>query len=532
MTQNVIRFDPITGGLVQVTVPDNGIAVAPSPTTDLVNSLVNQPMLDEIPNRDFVSVGVNSPGAPLMSTTVTDATNNSANCRALVFAPLLSDITDIQLGFVGFSQSSGTGPVVLPNAYTVSGVSVEYPLGTTPKQVFFPGGGGSVTVSPGVADLRTLSLPVFIPRGAQFAIKTDLAWTGTMMFGSAGATKGTDEWCTRGTGVAAHYLDNTVLATTTSGTGFRPLVYAKLNTRLPTVVLFGDSRMAGSADQIDANSWAIGWMKRALRGKVPVINLAMGGTKISDYLVRPDVFHNLTRRNITHVHVGWGINDLNGGQSVSTVQSNLQAFINPMLTRGVQISLQTIEPNTTATNHWLDTAQTPSASNANRIAYNNWLRANWKSLGAFQLVDADLAIDANQDSLWDADPGATLWTTGQSAVGAPTMAAGRVSSVAYTPGWQFGGTAGSGYPNNLVTDWWAVPFPGDTGSGASGTATVNGSGQITTYTVTNPGNGYNSVPLINIRQAFSPDGLHANYRGCNELIAKTGASPAMFNFNT
>ena len=55
--------------------------------------------------------------------------------------------------------------------------------------------------------------------------------------------------------------------------------------------------------------------------------------------------------------------------------------------------------------------------------------------------------------------------------------------------------AGSGYTNATVT---IVPANGDTGSGATASATITSGGRIAAITVTNPGTGYKVVPTVKI----------------------------------
>jgi hypothetical protein len=470
-----------------------------------------------------------------------DSTNNSANARGLQRAEYA--LTDVMLGFPEFTlQGGGAGPELdNPNAYTVV-ASIEYPIGSTPQRVYFQNGQStSATINPGRGTVFSDPLELNIPAGAYFAVKCFVTWTGSMLF-PAGASSlifnfpiaglpNQSEWTTRGIGLTDQTLTLTTFTNTTANQGFGPNVYGRTAPRNVVLGVIGDSIPSGLSDATDSvnASWARA-ISRAMRGTIPVFNNTIGGYLQAEFLTRPAGQLSAMRDFVTHVIVELGTNDLSAAASLATLQAQFQAIAEPWILRGNKVFGWPITPHTTSSNHWLDTAsQAVLGFEAIRQGYNAWLRANWPALGLAGLIDAAAALETS-GGLWNVDVGAALWTAG-SGVGLYAVMSGQsVGSIINGGSLSNGTTVGAGYPNNTAGTWFAYPYPGDNGSGANGTLTSNGSGQIlaASTAVTSGGAGYFVPPLINVASALTVDGLHPNSRGWNEIIYRTQLSPALF----
>lgn len=480
----------------------------------------------------FMCVSNNNPQVIAITTNAADSTNNSANTRSLITAPLNTALSDIRLAFAGWGIVTGGGAETsLPNGYTVT-ASIEYPIGATPRQIWF-GGNPSITIVPGRTLVFSDPIAVGIAAGARYSIRTFVTWTGTFWFsGNQSSLLGAGaEWTTRGIDLADHTLDLTNTASTTAGQGFSPIVQARTQTRIPVLGIVGDSISGGTNDQTDpvTNSRSI---IRSLRNKMPGIDTGVGGYSTLFYLQRNEGAHLVLRDSITHMIMELGVNDINSGMSFATLSSNWQKIMAPFLNRGLKCYGWTLTPRSTSTDAFLTLANQTvlSAPNeANRQLFNAWLLANGISFGLSGILDAAHVVDPTDVGKWVCDPGASVSASGANAAAFATVVGGVVTAVA-TSLFSTGASVGAGYPNATVIPWTSSPYPGETGSGAVGTCTTNGSGQAITWTVTNGGSGYSAPPMINLVGPWTIEGLHPSPRAYNEIIFRTGLGPGMFGF--
>jgi hypothetical protein len=496
------------GAMAQSCVP----AVAPAAT-------IKPPVQVCVGNTEFA----------LPNAFISDATNNSLNSRKLCFAPKLSDVTDIVLAFPGFGLINPEQDMPVP--YTVK-ASVEYPIGTTPRQVFFSGA-TSVTVNPGRNLVRADPLPVTISAGKQFAVKTYVTWTGgAFWLTTCTACLMAGEWTTRGIGLPDHTLDNLAQVTTSNLGGFGPVVYGTLDTPTAVVGLVGDSWGALTGDWPDPSVGYYAW-GRAMRGAIPFINLANGGDSDGNYFARPEGRNLVLRNGITHCIWEMGGNDLFGGGSIPLMISNLETAINPFLDRGVKCYAMTLTPRATSTDGWLTAQnQTPASLPVEnvRIPYNIWLRSNWASIGLTGIFDVAHAVDPGDTGKWGFDPGGTIPVT-SSCSGFATLSNGAIASVA-TAGYNGNSSAGQPYPPGSV----AIPcmvYPYTNTGGGSG-AVVNAISDpvhpwVSSFAVVNGGSGYGYPPMIASLGNWTGDGVHAISSGWNKILSVcTNIAPETF----
>lgn len=470
-----------------------------------------------------------------------ETTNNSLNARNVFWAPQNSSLTDIVLAFPG---SSFNAPEVdNPAAYTVS-AQIEYPAGTfTPV---YSNGQRILTVPPGKtqSSFDPCSSLVIAP-GAQYFPKLWMNWPipGGFYDNSSGNVL-SGNVCRFGVNVP----DQTGITITTPGTsggiaggGYTPIVYATCTS--PVVLgIIGTSHDRGVGDIADPNSGgALAWA-RAIRNEFPVMTFAKIGMEAAQYLTRPDGANIAYRNAITHVLIDCTTNDIFvASSSLATCQANLIAMIAPFLLRGVKVYTTTVTPRSTSTDVWLTTAnQTVSnpAAEAVRVAYNAWIRANWRSLGiAAAPFDFGRAIDPTDSGVWSVDPGAQATSNNGLTVqrGWCTMSAGVFAfgngSVASIP-IAFGGGNGALFTNNLSTTVNCIVrnMPGDTtGAGAVVVGNTDNTGKITSFTVQAVGSGYKYPPLIAPAARRTLDGTHFVGGSYDHVISTLGLGPNSFS---
>ena len=471
--------------------------------------------------RSLVQVCVGNSGFPLPDDFMNDTTSNSLNSRKICYAPTLSEITDIVLGYAGFGINAPEQD--LPVNYTVK-ASVEYPLGTVPRQVFF-GGLPAATVNAGRGMVRTDPLPITIPAGAKVAVKTYATWTaGNFWLTTWSAAQMIGAWTTRGTSLVDHTLDNAAQSTTSGQGGFGPIVYGTLNTAIASVAMIGDSWGSLTGDWADPSTGCNGW-GRAMRGAIPFINLSKGGDSGTNYFNRPEGRNLVLRNGITHCIWEMGGNDLFAGNSIATMIGYLQTAINPFLDRGVKCFATTLTPRSTSTDGWLTTRNQKPTSLAIenvRIPYNTWLRSNWASIGLSGLFDPARAVDPGDAGIWGADAGATLAIPFPCS-GFATLSNGAVASVANAT-YNGNSSAGGPYPTgSQVFPCTVYTYPNTSGSGAVVNAVTDPTYPwISSYTVVSGGSGYKYPPMISTKGTWTTDGMHPNSRGWNEVLKVCG----------
>ncbi len=454
-----------------------------------------------------------------------DSTNNSLNSRKLCFAPTGSGIGALELAYLGFGFDHTEAD--LPGGYTVS-ASVEYPLGSTPRRVLF-GGQPTVAVPPGAVMRRSDPLPVSIPAGARFAVKTHATWQAPPFWLSIwSASHLIGEWTARGIDVPDHTLDNETLRTTNGVEGFGPIVYGTLERPTPVVGMVGDSLGVITGDWPDPSIGHNGW-GRAMRGVLPFINLSKGAGNFHGYFRRETGRTMILHDAVTHVIMELGGNDLFGGAPVEVVSNDLQTATAPFLGAGVHCFAVTFTPRSHSTDGWISTQNqrllTPQSEPARR-AYNDWLRTHWRGLGLAGVFDIAHALDPHDSGLWSFDEG-TAAAPRNAAAGFATVAGGRVNEVA-TAHYNNGVSAGEGYQPGSRLACVVQTYPGTPGGGAAVHAEIGAGGQVDRFVVDAPGAGYSYPPMVGLPGPWTRDGGHPNARGFNEMIVRAGIGPQAF----
>lgn len=454
-----------------------------------------------------------------------DTTNNSLNSRMPCLAPMLSAIQDIVLSYPGWAMIPQEADY--PSAYTVT-AAIEYPVGT-----FWPcyvNGSRTLTVPISHTESRFDPVAITIPAGATFYVKSWVTWTVGHFYLSpslACATLATS-WTKRGTDVADLTLDATTQTGTSSSFGFGPHVFGTLATPCATLGILGDSLVpaGGFPDPVLLGS-EHGWPVEAMLGKLPAVNLASSGSGITQSMLRQEGRQYVLRQSCTHILYGFIHNDMNnGGKTLAEAQALLRAGTAIYLNRGQKVFPVTCTHAGTSTNGFIDQInQGPldAGINAQRIAFNNWLLANWQSEGFAGVFDWAHVTDPGDVGKWPSTGSAVV----NVARGNPTMSGRAIASVTVCV-YQGQTARGSGYPVSTTVPAFVIPYPDDTGThGGVVTAQTDSGGFVTGFTVVSGGD-YSMRPMICATGSYTTDGVHLTTLGRMQMIAQTGLRPGLF----
>lgn len=359
--------------------------------------------------------------------------------------------------------------VALGGSATVT-ASFEYPAGTFTQITF--GGQVSGTISDnsnGVSDFVSVN----IPAGDAFFVR--IYWTsanGAVYIdpGAVGAGSSLTQWGRDETNgerfrwAASGITDQTMSGSITSNNnsnGFCPVAVIG-QTTTPSIYLCGDSRVEGLTDYFNDASTDMGMLARCVGPYYPYINGGQTSQTTQDFL-------NSNARQLelaaycSHKICELGINDLTGTGYSSFLARQQQVF--DLLGRKKLYGV-TFPPKTTSTDNFVTTAnQTVSANNADRITYNNSVRAGSISGLSGYFDFADTAESARDSGKWRVDNIAAQFT-GSIATTALTVSA--VASGALAVGQQIVG-AGIAVNTRIISL--------GTGTGNTGTYNLSGGSQ-------------------------------------------------------
>lgn len=149
-----------------------------------------------------------------------------------------------------------------------------------------------------------------------------------------------------------------------------------------TFLLLGDSIAAPTGDggyyythdyKVDG-----GFMMRAIRGRAGLINNAIPGDSVRAFLASGGFRRYENTSRATDAIIEYGTNDLGaGGATATQLEANLLDLATNIRSIGIaRAFLTTVIPRTTSTDGWATAAnQTPTSSEAQRVAHNTWVRA-------------------------------------------------------------------------------------------------------------------------------------------------------------
>jgi hypothetical protein len=141
-----------------------------------------------------------------------------------------------------------------------------------------------------------------------------------------------------------------------------------------------------------------------------------------------------------------------------------------------------------------------------------------------RIIDAARIVDPTDSGKWNVDGASGYW-----GFLIATMN-GRSIGSAIRPDYNGGQFAAGGfYPANQTVNCAIYPMPGDTGRGGGAVSvTFNGAGWVPATGTVITGGDYDYPPMIVVPGAWTGDGLHPATRAFQEIIYRSGLSPAWF----
>lgn len=148
------------------------------------------------------------------------------------------------------------------------------------------------------------------------------------------------------------------------------------NTQQHSVCIYGDSIAFGQGDiSGDANGNS-GYIERALNRNLPWATTSRSGNAYAKNAGRNYGQVNFASNYCTDIIINLGINDFTSlGLSLAVTQAYAIAEWTALSVNGSRIWLPTLTPRSTSSDGWATLGnQTTDANNANRVAWNNWVR--------------------------------------------------------------------------------------------------------------------------------------------------------------
>ena len=284
--------------------------------------------------------------------------------------------------------------------------AIEYPEGVFHQVTFSGSASGSI---PAGSNLVSDEVWVGIPKHATFWVRSyfvNASGVYTSPNNVMATTGNAGEYCMA---VASGGVDYTMTAGATNSPPFTGAAYYPVAiigiSNVPSVCCVGDSRTSGQGDDstTDGSMYNIGEIGRSIGRYLPYTLVATPGDKLLDFNTR------LTKRSAlatyhTHVHIGYGINDLGNGASAKAVQNGL-AFLYTKFP-GKKITQSTLSPQTASSDGWTtQVGQTQVTSSQARLLVNTWIRSQPAPLVA--VFDIAKALQYSADQLRWKFPGYT-----------------------------------------------------------------------------------------------------------------------------
>jgi hypothetical protein len=342
-------------------------------------------------------------------------TNKQANSRTYHIAR--DDITSLKIelpAWYWYRTSTKTEIGVTGNiSYKAA---IEYPAGVFTQVLF---AGATSGLATGTVPLLSDWVNVNIPNGAGFWVRTYAVATHSIVFSDA--TSGSNFWtCDFANGEAYEYAASGITDKTMGGTLtpnkttndaaiFHPSAIVA-NTRKPSVLLIGDSRVAGFGDFFNAAGDS-GELARSLGPAMGYINAGSAGDSLSEFIAS-STRRQALQQYCSHVVVQTAINALRSGtgqnKTAAAVLAEQQTILGYFASK-VRFT-STTSPSSTSSDLWATaTGQTLNSNAAQIAAYNDAIRAGVAgSSGYFEI--ADVIETARNSGKWKFDGTASKWT--------------------------------------------------------------------------------------------------------------------------
>lgn len=291
-----------------------------------------------------------------------DAAGGAVTSKTITAHIVTSDASDLDVLYGNWGLAADG-----VNAITVSG-QIRYGGGTYP--VYFDGA-TSKAIQPG-ATFAAQCPGVKVRKGEVLYADT------LVVVGAGGVFPGNLLIGQRyGEGVAFGAALTLADAATATNHGYSPVAITGVNTSRPVAVgIAGDSIASGRDDgATNAAGGDSGWLWRALAGRIGYLNIAVTGETVPSFggaggRHRKNLLRFCSRAVFTHA-----TNDLVGGNPAPRIEADNLANWKQAVEYGAIPVAVTVLPMTDSTDSWATQGnQTVRASEAERLAYNAWLR--------------------------------------------------------------------------------------------------------------------------------------------------------------
>lgn len=305
----------------------------------------------------------------------------------------LQDVNWLQVGFPNW-LADAENPV--GGAATIT-AAIEYPVGTFTQLKFSGSASGTI---PDQSFVLTDRLPVSIPSGATFYVRSYYTNAAGICYNSKGCNTSAGEHCTfAASGVVDQTMGGTI-TDTSAGVGYGPCAILSAAT-VPSFAVIGDSRAVGINDTYSGTATGLGEITRSIGDSYAYINVAIPSSTAATMAGagRSSNKYKLAQY-CTHVICQYGINDFSSS-TAATLEGNIQTLHS--LLAGKPFYVCTVAPKSSSTDSFATTTnQTPDAvSNSRRTSYNAWVRANTGGFSGFIEI-ADQVESARDSGVWKA----------------------------------------------------------------------------------------------------------------------------------
>lgn len=297
----------------------------------------------------------------------------------------------------------GTGEADAPFDYTNWQASIQ--IGQLVQQFKFAKS-KAVNLYAGKGVLVSDPLPILIPAGSTYVIRSYGEWSGTPVHLNSVASRVGVDGAARGTALTSQVMDayNATAPGYSGGGVLAPVTVLGLVKDAPRHVfgVRGDSIAFGFNDVADADGNR-GYVYRALGYTYPWVTVARGSTTAQMSATRStgqDAV--LAMCKPTKILNALGRNDIWTGRTAAQTKADMATINAVDIAAGREIWAVTIPPSTDAGN----TAITNSGREAQRLIYNADIRATFAAQGYAGIIDVAASCeDANNPGFWRTDLG-------------------------------------------------------------------------------------------------------------------------------
>lgn len=291
----------------------------------------------------------------------------------------------------GSEASAGSAPTLLQAA-------VEYPLGVFTRVKF----ASADQVSSTAAEISSDFCDVAIPSGAQFWIRCWRSNADGVIF--CDYPNNGNGFVVSNTTTPNLVMGGTVASHTTNGFGPTAIIGM---TRKPTLLLIGDSSVAGRGDT-PGTTLNMGFFARCIGNDLGYINLGVPSDRASfaknNYALRSSF-----AQYCSHILCNYGANDLLNGASVATILADLQSIYTISAFSGKPIRQSTVKPTGVTGTYTSDAGQTAHSTNPARIDLNDALRDGVANLKGY--IDIAQVLESpTKSGVWATDRGGNALT--------------------------------------------------------------------------------------------------------------------------